>query len=61
VPRALERLHDDPLGRRRVYEQGVGLSVQGETVPLAEFFVCVAVTCGHALYESNIRRQSTGH
>jgi len=61
MPRALERLHYDALCRRGVYEQRVGLRVQGETVPLTKLFVCFAVTCCHALYESNIRGRSGGH
>src|SRR2546427_8684852 len=44
---------------RSVDEQGVGLSVQGETVALAKLCVCVAVTSSHTLYESNIRSRST--
>src|SRR5213593_3720725 len=61
TPRMLERLHHHPLGRRGIEEQTIDLSVQRETVALGKLLVCVAVTCSHALHESNVRRRPTSH
>src|SRR5947207_103193 len=61
TPRMFERLHHHPLGRRGIDEQTIDLSVQRETVALGKLLVCAAVTCSHALHESNVRRRPTSH
>src|SRR5207249_10490051 len=61
MPRALERLRHDPLGRPRVHEQAVDLSVQGKAMALAKLVVCIPITCGHTLYSLLMDARSEEH